>query len=115
MIQEGEVKKARMANLAIVGSHTVNGVADLHTRILKSRVFKEFDVMFKDRMRNVTNGITPRRWLYQANPGLSRLISSVIGPTIETTHPLCRRLPISRSLDRDQKGEQKAACTLYPA
>ena len=69
-----------MAHLAIVGSHSVNGVADLHTRILKSGLFKDFDDIFPGRIKNVTNGITPRRWLYQANPSLSRLITSVIGP-----------------------------------
>jgi starch phosphorylase len=80
IIQEGDVRKVRMAHLAIVGSHSVNGVADLHTRILKSGLFKDFDDIFPGRIKNVTNGITPRRWLYQANPSLSRLITSVIGP-----------------------------------
>ena len=80
LFQEGAPKKVRMANLAMVGSHTVNGVAALHSNILKKNVFPDFDRFFKNRIRNVTNGITPRRWLYQANPALSRLITSVIGP-----------------------------------
>jgi glycogen phosphorylase len=80
IIQEGDVRKVRMAHLAVVGSHSVNGVADLHTRILKSGLFKDFNDIFPGRIKNVTNGITPRRWLYQANPSLSRLITSVIGP-----------------------------------
>jgi starch phosphorylase len=80
IIQEGDVRQVRMAHLAIVGSHSVNGVADLHTRILKNGLFKDFDEIFPGRIKNVTNGITPRRWLYQANPSLSRLITSVIGP-----------------------------------
>ncbi len=79
LFQEGDVKKVRMANLAVVGSHVVNGVAALHSNILKKNLFKEFDQYFKNRIRSVTNGITPRRWLYQANPLLSRLITSVIG------------------------------------
>ncbi len=92
LIQEGEVKKVRMANLAIVGSHTVNGVADLHSRILKDHVFGEFNRLYPGRIINVTNGITPRRWLYQANPALSRLISSVIGPDWVTDLSLLKKL-----------------------
>ncbi len=80
MIQEGPVKSVRMAHLAIVGSHSVNGVAELHTRILKEHVFKDFECIFPGRICNVTNGITPRRWLYQANRALSRLITDAIGP-----------------------------------
>jgi glycogen phosphorylase len=79
IIAEGQVKQVRMAHLAIVGSHKVNGVAELHSRILKNELFRDFDMIFPGRFQNVTNGITPRRWLYQANPGLSRLISSKIG------------------------------------
>jgi len=79
LIQEGPLRRVRMAHLAILGSHTVNGVAALHTRILKSSLFRDFADIFPDRIRNVTNGITPRRWLYQANPTLSQLITSVIG------------------------------------
>lgn len=80
IIQEGDEKKVRMAHLAIAGSHSVNGVAALHSHILKTSLFKEFNRVFPLRIRNVTNGITPRRWLYQSNPDLSELITSVIGP-----------------------------------
>lgn len=80
IIQEGHEKKIRMAHLAIIGSHSVNGVAALHSHILKTSLFKEFDQVYPGRIGNVTNGITPRRWLHQANPGLSGLITSVIGP-----------------------------------
>ena len=69
----------RMANLAIVGSHSVNGVARLHTDILKSRVFSEFQSVFPGKFNNKTNGVTPRRWLLQANPELSDLIAEAIG------------------------------------
>lgn len=79
IIAEGEVKKVRMAHLAIVGSHAVNGVAALHSTILKENLFKEFDAMYPGRLLNVTNGITPRRWVLQANPELSDLITSKIG------------------------------------
>lgn len=80
IIQEGHEKKIRMAHLAIIGSHSVNGVAALHSHILKTSLFKEFDEVYPGRIRNITNGVTPRRWLFQANPGLSNLITSAIGP-----------------------------------
>jgi starch phosphorylase len=79
LIAEGAVKQVRMAHLAIVGSHSVNGVAELHSRILKEELFRDFDAIFPGRFRNVTNGVTPRRWLCQANPGLSALITERIG------------------------------------
>ncbi|HUP60389.1 MAG TPA: glycogen/starch/alpha-glucan phosphorylase [Thermoanaerobaculia bacterium] len=69
----------RMANLAIVGSHSVNGVARLHTELLKSVVFPHFHRFFPKKFNNKTNGITPRRWLLQANPELSALINDAIG------------------------------------
>jgi len=69
----------RMANLAIVGSHSVNGVAQLHTDILKSSTFREMDELFPGRLNNKTNGITPRRWLLKCNPGLAGLVTEAIG------------------------------------
>lgn len=72
-------QNVRMANLAIVGSHSVNGVARLHTDILKSRIFPEFARLYPKKFNNKTNGITPRRWLLQANPELTELIDSAIG------------------------------------
>jgi len=69
----------RMANLAIVGSHSVNGVAQLHTDILKASTFAEMNELFPGRINNKTNGITPRRWLLKCNPGLSRLVTETIG------------------------------------
>jgi starch phosphorylase len=80
LITEGGEQRVRMAHLAIVGSHSVNGVAELHSRILKQDLFKDFDRIFPGRLTNVTNGITPRRWLAQANPPLAKLISDTIGP-----------------------------------
>jgi starch phosphorylase len=79
IIAEGEVQRVRMAHLAIVGCHAVNGVAALHSHILKTGLFRDFDRFFPGRIRNVTNGITPRRWLYQANPLLAELITATIG------------------------------------
>ena len=81
IIEEGKEKRVRMAQLAIVGSHSVNGVAALHTEILKSKVFKEFYEIWPDKFNNKTNGITQRRWLKASNPALSNLISSKIGDT----------------------------------
>ncbi len=79
LIEEGDEKMIRMANLAIVGSHSVNGVSRLHTEILKNQLFKDFYDMFPERFNNKTNGITPRRWLKKANPRLSDLITEHIG------------------------------------
>jgi starch phosphorylase len=80
LIAEGNQQRVRMAHLAIVGSHTVNGVAELHSKILKEHLFRDFDTLFPGRLANVTNGITPRRWLAQANPSLAQLINDTIGP-----------------------------------
>ena len=79
IIEEGDEKRVRMAHLAIVGSHSVNGVAAMHTQILKNEVFADFCDMWPDRFTNKTNGITQRRWLCQCNPRLSALISRSIG------------------------------------
>ncbi|CAK9442132.1 uncharacterized protein LODBEIA_P58750 [Lodderomyces beijingensis] len=75
-IIEEDPKSVRMAYLAIIGSHKVNGVAELHSELIKTTIFKDFVKVFgKDKFTNVTNGITPRRWLRQANPALSALIA----------------------------------------
>ncbi|MCM2317195.1 MAG: glycogen/starch/alpha-glucan phosphorylase [Thermoanaerobaculia bacterium] len=72
-------QRLKMANLAITGSHAVNGVAKLHTEILKHTTFRDFEELFPGRITNKTNGVTPRRWLFKANPGLSALITESIG------------------------------------
>lgn len=79
IISEGEVKRVRMAHLAIIGSHSVNGVAALHTKLLKTRIFKDFHELFPGKFNSKTNGITPRRWLLKSNPGLAALIGGEIG------------------------------------
>lgn len=79
LIEEGAPKRIRMANLCVVGSHSVNGVAELHTNILKNRVFKDFYELWPEKFNSKTNGITQRRWLYLSNPALSKLISEKIG------------------------------------
>ncbi|KAG5362394.1 Glycogen phosphorylase 1 [Yarrowia sp. C11] len=80
IIEESQPQQVRMAYLAIIGSHKVNGVAELHSDLIKKTIFKDFvSVYGSDKFINVTNGITPRRWLHQANPELSDLIASKIG------------------------------------
>ena len=79
LIEEGAEKKVRMAHLAVVGSHSVNGVAALHTELLRRDVLPDFAQMFPERFNNKTNGVTPRRWLKLCNPRLSNLITSHIG------------------------------------
>jgi starch phosphorylase len=76
--------QVRMAHLAVVGSHSVNGVAKLHTRLLKQSLFKDFYEIWPQKFNNKTNGITQRRWLKQANPALGKLITETIGPAWET-------------------------------
>ena len=79
LIEEGPQRKVRMANLAIVGSHSTNGVAEIHTELLKKTVVPDFAAMFPERFSNKTNGVTPRRWLLEANPPLARLITEAVG------------------------------------
>lgn len=79
IVGEGEHPVIHMANLGIVGSHKVNGVAALHSRLLKESMFKEFDELYPGKFTNKTNGITPRRWLKQCNPKLADLITQKIG------------------------------------
>jgi starch phosphorylase len=80
IIEESHPKMVRMAYLAIIGSHKVNGVAELHSDLLKTTLFKDFvEIYGPDRFTNVTNGVTPRRWLHQANPLLSALIADKLG------------------------------------
>src|SRR5277367_3188082 len=69
----------RMAHLAICGTHSTNGVAQIHSDLLRTRLVADFAEMFPERFNNKTNGVTPRRWLLLANPDLARLITGAIG------------------------------------
>jgi starch phosphorylase len=79
LIEEGEEKHIRMAHLACVGSHAINGVSELHTELLKNNVLKDFYELYPEKFSNKTNGITPRRWLLLSNPKLTLLITQTIG------------------------------------
>ncbi|MFA6600724.1 MAG: glycogen/starch/alpha-glucan phosphorylase [Candidatus Omnitrophota bacterium] len=79
LIDEGDPKRIRMAHLAIVGSHSVNGVSELHSSIIRTQLFRDFYRIYPEKFNNKTNGITPRRWLRKANPGLSSLVTEAIG------------------------------------
>jgi starch phosphorylase len=83
LIDEGGERRVRMANLAFAGSHSVNGVAALHTELMKQTVFADLHRLYPDRINNKTNGITPRRWLLECNPGLTALIRDAIGPAFQ--------------------------------
>ena len=79
LVEEGPERQIRMANLAIVGSHSTNGVAAIHSRLLRTMTVKDLGEMFPERFNNKTNGVTPRRWLFLANPALSSTITNAIG------------------------------------
>ena len=76
---DGQAKKVRMANLAVVGSHSTNGVAEIHSKLLRETTLKDLAEIFPERFNNKTNGVTPRRWLQLCNPDLSKLITDAIG------------------------------------
>ena len=79
ILEDEPVRKVRMAHLAVVGTHSTNGVAEIHSHLLRSHVLHDFADMFPQRFNNKTNGVTPRRWLLMANPMLSELITDLIG------------------------------------
>lgn len=92
IIQEGFEQQIRMANLAIVGSFSVNGVSKLHSRLLRERLFCDFAEFYPDKFNNKTNGITPRRWLLGCNPRLAKLITDRIGASWITDLPQLEKL-----------------------
>jgi starch phosphorylase len=80
LVDEGGERYVRMAYLAVVASHSVNGVSALHSELMKTSIFRDFARLWPERFNNKTNGVTPRRWLAQANPGLAALIDERLGP-----------------------------------
>jgi starch phosphorylase len=100
LIEEGATKHVRMANLAIVGSHSTNGVAKIHSELLRTTTVKDLAEMFPDRFSNKTNGVTPRRWLLLANPPLAELITDAIGSAwITDLDQLTRLKPFAHNAD----------------
>src|SRR4029077_19344953 len=79
LVEEGSERRIRMANLAIVGTHSTNGVAAIHSGLLRTMTVRDLAEMFPERFNNKTNGVTPRRWLLLTNPGLPRTITEAIG------------------------------------
>src|SRR4030095_5566256 len=95
----------RMAHLAAVGSHAINGVAALHTQLLKSSVLRDFNDLYPERFANVTNGVTPRRWMVLSNPKLTNLITEHIGDDwISNSEEQLKRL---ESLEDDSDFREK--------
>ncbi len=119
LIEDGPVKHVRMANLAIVGSHSINGVAEIHSRLLRTTTVKDLAEMFPARFNNKTNGVTPRRWLWLANPPLADLITQAIGDGwIADLSQLGRLKPLAEDgqfLDRltSVKRETKVRCAAW--
>ena len=104
LIQEGSFREVRMAYLAVVGSHSINGVAALHSELLMATLFKDFYELWPERFNNKTNGITPRRWLLKANPGLASLITKEIGDGwITDLNELKKIAPLAKDRDFQDK------------
>ena len=119
LVEEGSQRKIRMANLAIVGSHSTNGVAAIHSKLLRTTTVKDLAEMFPERFSNKTNGVTPRRWLLEANPGVARAITEAIGEgwitdlsQLNKLKPFAGDRRLSRSFPRVQARGQNAVCQL---
>ena len=112
LIEEGSQRKIRMANLAIVGSHSTNGVAAIHSGLLRTTTVKDLAELFPERFNNKTNGVTPRRWLLQANPALAQVITEAIGDgwvTDLTQLSLLKPLAGDRALHQDFRKAKREA------
>ena len=112
LIEEGPQRKVRMAHLAVVGSHHTNGVAELHSQLLREHLLADFATLWPERFTNVTNGVTPRRWLAVANPGLAALLDELIGQgwrrNLEALAELESHLGDSAVLERWQQVKSEA-------
>jgi glycogen phosphorylase len=109
LVEEGPERRIRMANLAIVGSHSTNGVAAIHSQLLRTTTVKELAELFPDRFNNKTNGVTPRRWLLLANPALARTTTEAIGDSwVRDLGQLSRLRPLAEDSGfRQAVGEAK--------
>ena len=100
LIEEASPRRIRMANLAIVGSHSTNGVAEIHSRLLRTKTVRDLYEIFPQRFNNKTNGVTPRRWLLAANPALARTITDALGTGwVTNLSQLARLRPIAGDTD----------------
>jgi len=91
LIEDTPERKVRMANLAIVGTHSTNGVAAIHSQLLRTQTVPDFAELFPERFNNKTNGVTPRRWLLLANPALAKLLTDAVGPAWITDLSVLRK------------------------
>jgi starch phosphorylase len=114
LVEESPGRQLRMANLAIVGTHSTNGVAEIHSKLVRTQLVPDFAEMFAERFNNKTNGVTPRRWLLLANPALASLITEAIGDSWITDLAQLRQLlplaedPVFRNSFRKAKQAAKA-------
>ncbi|MGH7225555.1 MAG: glycogen/starch/alpha-glucan family phosphorylase, partial [Gemmataceae bacterium] len=109
---DGEAKQVRMAHVAIIGAHSINGVAELHSRLLRTRTVKDFAELYPERFNNKTNGVTPRRWMLLANPELAQHITEAIGDGWITDLSQLRRLAPQADDSAFQLGFRKATRAL---
>ncbi len=116
LIDDHDGRRVRMGQLAFVGSHKVNGVSALHTDLMKVTVFKHLNALYPGRINNKTNGITPRRWLQQVNPGLTRLLCETVGERLRDDVDALKELErvaddvgVSGAFRADQAGQQVEA------
>src|SRR6201999_1216086 len=110
MIDEHQGRRVRMSHLAFLGSHRVNGVSALHTGLMRETVFRDLHELFPDRIVNVTNGITFRRWLHEANPRLKRLLVEAVGPEVLDDENALTKL---RPLATDRGFQTRFAASRY--
>lgn len=119
IIEEGDVKRIRMAHLSIIGSHSVNGVSELHSNLLKTQLFGDFYELWPDKFNNKTNGISPRRWLQKSNPKLSDLITRTIGDKWQVNPDELEKLAVFKDDDsfrmrwQEAKNENKVRLSDY--
>jgi starch phosphorylase len=114
LIEEGEEKRVRMANLAVVGSHAVNGVSGLHSQLLSQQAFRDFFELYPERFSNKTNGVTPRLWLGRANPALAQLLTRHLGDRwithledLEALEPLADDAAFRREWAKVKRGNKQ--------
>jgi len=121
IIEESDPKQVRMAHLAIVGSHSVNGVAAMHSELVKHELVPDFHALWPERFNNKTNGVTPRRWLHTANPRLAGLLDDVVGPgwvrdldKVRAIEPLADDAGFRQSFDRIKRAnKERLAATIH--